>query len=324
MNKSQLASIIVPYYNTPFDYWKQCLDSLRHQTYTNIEIIVVDDGSKPEYSKALDDTSALDSRLHIYHKPNEGVSSARNYAIEHCTGELLCFVDSDDWVEPDFVETLVNGLRQSDKHIAAVNWIAETGEEKQPILNSVVPEILSKDEAYRALICSTEIQGFLCNKIFEKNLVPHGLDETLCYCEDFVFCSHYLTVTDGMSFINRQLYHYRQTGGNATSDFSFNPRIFTLLFAYKQAESVYQEQAPLYAHLVRCNVLKIALNLRARMYYNKVNDPECMQIISSTIHDYSNVLSSHISISEKLNILLTWAFPVLLFKIKSFLLGRKI
>lgn len=321
---NSLVSIIIPFYNTPLDYWFQCLDSLCQQTYNNIEIIVVDDGSKAEFAKKLDATSIRDSRLKIYHKPNGGVSEARNYALERCTGNFLCFVDSDDWVEPDFVETLVNTLQQSGKHLAACNWIAETGNPTHPDKACSNLATLSQVEAYKALICSTEILGFLWNKIFEKNLVTQGLDESLCYCEDFVFNAHYLSAIDGMAFVDRQLYHYRQTGGNATGDFSFNNRIFTLISAYQKAEAIYNKYASEYQYLVRRNVLKTALNLRARMKYNNVTDKEKKIVINQTIREYKNVFLSNISIADKINILLTWLFPVIMFRLKNKILKRKI
>lgn len=321
---NSLVSIIIPFYNTPLDYWFQCLDSLCRQTYNNIEIIVVDDGSKAEFAKKLDATSIRDSRLKIYHKPNGGVSEARNYALERCTGKFLCFVDSDDWVEPDFVETLVNTLQQSGKHLAACNWIAETGNPAHPDKACSNFATLSQVEAYKALICSTEIQGFLCNKIFEKNLVTQGLDESLCYCEDFVFNAFYLSAIDGMAFVDRQLYHYRQTGGNATGDFSFNNRIFTLISAYQKAEAIYNKHASEYQYLVRRNVLKTALNLRARMKYNNVTDKEKKIVINQTIREYKNVFLSNISIVDKINILFTWLFPVIMFRLKNKILKRKI
>ena len=324
MNVNYKVSVIVPFYNTPSVYWIQCLDSLLHQTYNDIEIIVVDDGSKQEYAKELDATLNRDSRLKIFHKSNGGVSSARNYALQKSTGDLLCFVDSDDWVEPDFVETLVNALNLSKKHLAACNWIAETGSSSHPNLAQKSLELYTQTESYKALINSTEIQGFLCNKIFVKNLITQVFDESLCYCEDFVFNAHYLSTIDGMVFVGRQLYHYRQTGGNATSDFSFNNRIFTLICAYQEVENIYSKYASEYVYLVRRNVLKIALNLRARMKYNNVIDCEKKKVIDETIRGYANVLLSKISITEKINILLTWFFPVTMFQLKNKMLKRKI
>lgn len=322
--KTNLVSIIVPYYNTPIDYWQKCLDSLKSQTYVDIEIVVVDDGSKKEFAEALDLTRVQDSRLVVYHKPNGGVSSARNYAIDKCIGDLLCFVDSDDWVEPDFIQTLVDSLNSTGKRMGACNWIAETGILVIPNLTPTTPQILSQKEAYKALICSTGIMGFLCNKIFEKNLVTQRLDENLYYCEDLVFNSHYLKNVDGITFVDRQLYHYRQTGGNATSDFSFNHKIFTLIKAYQSAESIYHVQVPEMCYILRKNILKIALNFRARIKYNKIKEPETVKVINQTIRDYKDVLYSKVSIFEKINIILTWIFPVTMFKLKNKMLNRKI
>lgn len=102
-----MISLIVPFYNVEI-YARECLNSLINQTYTNLEIICVDDGSTDSTGKICDEYKMIDSRIIVYHKENGGLSDARNYGIDRSSGEFICFVDGDDFIAKDYVENLVN------------------------------------------------------------------------------------------------------------------------------------------------------------------------------------------------------------------------
>ena len=129
-----------------------------------------------------------------------------------------------------------------------------------------------------------------------------------------------------MVFTNLALYHYRQSQENATNDFSFNIRIMSLLNSYKQLEKIYMNYAPEELDNIKCNTLKIALNLRARYKLNKINDWRAYLKIKEVINKRirCSLLSKKVSNIQKLNILLTWIFPTILFRIKNKALGRQI
>ena len=321
-----LISIIIPFYNTPKRYIEKCLDSLCSQTYSKIEILIVDDGSTIEYANMLDEIKK-DLRIKVFHKSNGGVSSARNYALKKAGGDYICFVDSDDWVEPEFVQTLVDSLERNESQLAVCNWIAEFAERKTVIdKKQGKMENYNQDEAYHVILCSTEIQGFLWNKIFKKNLITQFLNENYHYCEDLVFVLHYLKNVNRMSYSSLQLYHYRQMESNATSNFAYNKKIITLLSAYQEVESIYKELKLKELPLVKKNILKIALNLKARYKLSKAKDIEFLKKNKKVIDKYlsENIFSTNISIAEKINIILTWMMPVFMFRIKCKLLKRSI
>lgn len=305
----------------------QCLESLSCQTYPQIEILVIDDGSTVENAKMLDELIKTDSRIKIFHKPNGGVSSARNYALNQAVGSYICFVDSDDWVEPEFVEVLISAVRRNTSQLAVCNWVAEFEGQEVDVKKYINDEICyNQTGAYHAIIHYTGISGFLCNKIFYQNLVTQPLNENYHYCEDLVFVAHYLKNVSKMSYNNSQLYHYRQGRGNATGNMSYNNKIFSLLPAYQEVEKIYTSSNLTDLPLVRKSVLKIALNLRARYKLNKVNNKEELNRIMEIIKSYlPNVLHSNkIAMAEKINIILTWLIPVLMFRIKCKLLKRSI
>ena len=113
----KLVSVIIPAYNIE-DYIGRCLDSVLSQTYKNLEILVVDDGSSDCTGEILDDYEKKDQRIRVIHKENGGVSSARNIGIEAATGDYIGFVDGDDLMEPEMYKTLVNLLKEENADIA--------------------------------------------------------------------------------------------------------------------------------------------------------------------------------------------------------------
>ena len=101
-----MVSIIVPVYKVE-SYLPQCIESIINQTYPNLEIILIDDGSPDACGKICDEYAKQDKRIKVFHKQNGGLSDARNYGVARASGEYLSFVDSDDWIEPDMFEVLV-------------------------------------------------------------------------------------------------------------------------------------------------------------------------------------------------------------------------
>ena len=117
MNKQDLISVIVPVYNVE-NYLKRCLDSIINQTYQNIEIILIDDGSTDNSGNLCEDYKKIDNRIKVVHKTNGGLSDARNTGIKKAKGKYITFVDSDDYVEYDYVEYLYNLIKKYDTNIS--------------------------------------------------------------------------------------------------------------------------------------------------------------------------------------------------------------
>ena len=107
----ELISIIVPVYNVG-KYLRRCIDSIVKQTYEEIEILVIDDGSTDNSGIILDEYAEKDSRVKVYHVENGGCCKARNIALEKANGQWICFVDSDDWIEPNYCERLLTTAKK--------------------------------------------------------------------------------------------------------------------------------------------------------------------------------------------------------------------
>ena len=120
--QNELVSVIVPVYKVE-DYLRECIDSIINQTYKNLEIILVDDGSPDNCGEICEEYARNDSRITVYHKENGGLSDARNYGIARANGEFMTFVDSDDVIKANFVETLMGLIHKYDADIATAPFV---------------------------------------------------------------------------------------------------------------------------------------------------------------------------------------------------------
>ena len=131
-------SVIVPVYNVE-KYLPTCLDSIIAQSYKNLEIIVVDDGAKDSSGAICDEYAKKDVRIVSLHKQNGGLSDARNYGMQFMTGDYISFIDSDDYVHPDYISTLYNNLVENDADISICNF-EKTNEVRKPKTNELTDD----------------------------------------------------------------------------------------------------------------------------------------------------------------------------------------
>lgn len=207
----KLVSIIIPVYNTA-NYLHRCFDSILNQSYENIEIILVDDGSTDDSLKICSEYESRDHRIHIYHIENSGVSAARNYGISKASGDYLIFVDSDDWLELDAVETMLFNIQEKNADIGITSFLFEYENETKRIEISDTPsttiELFSD-------INDIENTNFLisspCNKIYKTETIKDNCLEfrtELKFGEDFTFNTQYLLSVNTVAVKNTPLYHY--------------------------------------------------------------------------------------------------------------------
>ena len=165
-----LVSLIVPVYNAG-NYLKTCLQSIVAQTYRNLEIILVDDGSDDGSSEMCDEYAREDCRIKVIHLPHGGVSAARNAGLEAATGELLGFVDSDDFIDADMYEYLYGLLVEHDADIAACTYLLEQeGRPSKLVNNTKELYIFSRKEIIRELVRNDLVKNYLWAKLFKRNL----------------------------------------------------------------------------------------------------------------------------------------------------------
>lgn len=168
----ELISIIVPIYNVE-KYLKKCVNSILSQTYKNLEVILINDGSIDNCAKICDDFSKLDNRIVVIHKKNEGLAEARNIGLNIAKGKYIGFIDSDDYIEKDMFEKLYTNIIEYNADISICNIMEEKedGEFIRSYINKDTGILqFNKIEALKNLIIDRIITNHACNKLYKKAL----------------------------------------------------------------------------------------------------------------------------------------------------------
>ena len=214
-------SVIVPVFNTE-PYLEKCINSIINQTYKNLEIILVNDGSTDHSLSVCQAYEKLDKRVKVINKKNGGVSSARNTGLDNATGELVCFFDSDDYVELDFIENLYAKLKSND--IVIGGYISDTYDANESLLESrsVLLDVDCIDNSFPLNDCSKlfALCMSLCNKLYNLKLIQEyklRFDEEVSFGEDGLFNADFFLLINKISFLNYAGYHYRRRKSSSLS-----------------------------------------------------------------------------------------------------------
>ncbi len=219
--ESELISIIVPVYKVE-KYLSKCLDSIISQTYKNLEIILVDDGSPDSSGKICDEYAIKDQRIQVIHKENGGVATARNCALDIAKGEYIGFVDSDDWIEPDMYEFLINNIK---KYNADISMCGETIYENGEIsVNKADGSVVEMDcnMAKKETVIGGSM-GLIWNKIYKKSVVENVRFSPEYGCsEDLLFVYQCVANSSKILLDNQSKYSYfRREGGITKGEFGY-------------------------------------------------------------------------------------------------------
>lgn len=224
MTNQPLISIIVPVYNAE-TFFHKCLDSILAQTYENWEAILVDDGSKDNSGKICDEYAEHDPRFIVVHKQNEGVAKARITAFEHSKGEMITFIDSDDYVTPDYLEILAKPILEQDADIVSCNYyIVESNNISEPRaqLSGIyegkkIKELISKYFFYNVRIKGHGLNSVLWTKMIKREYVLDGLQQGvgLWYGEDQIGVFSILYKIKKTYLLPDRLYYYMKHDGQA-------------------------------------------------------------------------------------------------------------
>lgn len=240
------VSIIVPVYNVE-EFLPDCLNSLINQTYENIEIILINDGSRDGSLEILKSFAQKDSRIIIFDNENHGVSYTRNFGIKNSTGDYIAFVDSDDVVAKNYIENLVNSLEENNVDMSICGYTCF--DKKQPdFLNSGDCKVFT-DDLETAFYTVT--MGGIAGKLYKKSIIVSNnltVDENIFVCEDLLFNMQYVSFSDSLVFCGSKLYGYRQRESSAVHT-NLSPKWFTILKTYKYLFNNYGDKA-VYKYIV--------------------------------------------------------------------------
>ncbi|MDR0300032.1 MAG: glycosyltransferase [Streptococcaceae bacterium] len=236
-NSQPLISVIIPVYNVK-KYLMECFDSIQHQTYSNIEIILIDDGSTDGSSEICDELKNSDSRVKVIHKENAGLGFARNSGLELAIGKYVCFIDSDDFVTSDYIQKLYVAIESSEATVAYCGYydyyseknfkkneryydnVVFEGNEIGKVLAGMIgapPE--EKKIAYQSMSACFSLYRM---KIIKENNL-HFYSERELASEDILFNVEYLVHAKKVVCISDALYFYRHTvPSSLTHSFSIN------------------------------------------------------------------------------------------------------
>ena len=166
----ELISIIVPVYNVE-KYLEKCVDSIINQTYKNLEIILVDDGSKDSSGKLCDSLKEKDGRIKVIHKQNGGLSDARNAGLKIANGKYIGFVDSDDYIAKDMYQTLYSLSKKHNADISIVSYYEIYGGKVISVRDTKNLVIYDKIDAMKEVLIDRSIQSYAWNKLFKRELL---------------------------------------------------------------------------------------------------------------------------------------------------------
>lgn len=248
-------SVIIPVYNAE-KYLEKCVKSVLSQTYDDIEIILIDNGSEDNSGKICDCFASGDTRVITYHKNHGNISSARNKGLELAQGKWIGFVDADDWIEPDMYRCMLDKAGAENAEIVVCGFYKENGlevkkmENEKPILDTVFNaektlEYAFIRDSYRAFC------AYVWNKIFKAEIIKtQKFDETIQSCEDVEFFVRAAVGTKNVSYLEKSLYHHLEREDSSWKTYRYEKRL-TVLKAYEKIIEVLEdnkyEKAILYA-----------------------------------------------------------------------------
>ena len=219
MTDKPLVSILLPVYNVEL-YLPQCLDSVLNQTYTNLQIVLIDDGSIDKSLQLCQEYAAKDNRIEVYHQENQGVATTRNHLLKKVKGEYVLFVDSDDWIELDMVEFLLGKIFDNDVDMVTCTNIVNDNLRTDSVKST---KVYNQDNIICEFLRHTWFNGSLCNKLAKATLFHNETFHcAISYGEDALMTWKMLQKVKTVVVTNEQLYHYRKNP-NSLSRSSWSP-----------------------------------------------------------------------------------------------------
>lgn len=231
MNVNEKVSVIVPVYNIE-GYLDRCIQSVLHQTYTNIELVLIDDGSTDSSGAICDSYAKTDSRVLVFHQKNAGVCAARNRGIESSTGDYITFVDGDDWIEADSLEKILKWRANQDLDMIVarsyVNDGKSKGKENYRFDNSYVGNVY---DGLSVAIDKRYMRGSACGVVYSKCFLISNqvlFPSTLKNGEDSIFSHLSLIYAKKVGFADVHFYNVFEREGSASRSWTFD-RVYYMI-----------------------------------------------------------------------------------------------
>lgn len=276
MCNNTLLSIIIPVYNAE-KYLKRCIDSVLAQSYQNIEILLVDDGSCDQSPKICEKYRENDSRVRVFHEKNGGPAAARNVGIKNAQGRFLGFVDSDDYLEPFMYSEIIEQMTANDAGMGVCRWVShEIETNKCTEIDIGYYGTIDARDAVQKIILGDIILGggFPWNRVIDKERLHNSCSKDIFFPEDIrmyedkCFVIECLSHLDKMVVIDVLGYHYQIHSGSLTSR-SMDEKLLDVVKAWKYNFTIIKEMNVLTSEIQRTyqdNMTNYLLRLKHRDY----------------------------------------------------------
>lgn len=289
MSEKPLISIIIPIYNVE-KYLGKCIESIVNQAYQNIEIILIDDGSTDSCPLLCDSWVKLDARVKVIHKSNGGLSDARNAGMHIAHGDYVAFIDSDDWIETDAFEKMLNRMLEDNSDVVScgVKWVSDDDDVLYEV-SVEADEVIDTHAAMSEIIADRKLKQHVWNKLYKRDLIEDIPFEKGKYHEDIFWSYQVFGRAKKVSLMKESFYHYVQRSNSIMGE-SYSTKRLDALDAMLQRCEFVKSNFPdlfneaLYSYIGSCMYhLQCALssqqdnvvicNITDRIEYSRFGDP---------------------------------------------------
>ena len=307
MELEELVSVIVPVYNVE-KYVGDCIESLICQSYNNIEVILVDDGSVDSSGKICDEYAQQDTRIKVIHKENGGLSEARNFGITSATGEYYSFVDGDDFLSEDAILQMISLIKEKKCEIAVCNMIRyfEDGETEPFYVPSHTPKVLDGQDRFETLL-----QPSVCNKIFRAELFDSVRFPKGKFYED-TFVYHVLLYNaNRVVLTGYDGYFYRSRRSSILGQNVMTDRYFDFIEAvWLRTEFLLEKEIQPYGNEACLSLYSAVANAEKNITQTEDNQSKHFEAMQRYKVAYKQLIkSSDISLKQKLRLFLLRSLP---------------
>lgn len=275
-----MVSVIVPVYKVE-NYLDECVKSIVNQTYKDIEIILVDDGSPDNCPDMCEEYAKQDSRIRVIHKENGGLSSARNAGIEVAHGDYLCFIDSDDYIVHDMIEQLMILINENSADIASCRFSSDENGLDDGITHTC--KNLSRDEAMKEILCDGDMTTSASMKIYKANLFENVRFPVGMIYEDYATIYKVIHNASKISCIRARKYYYRLDNNGSITHGSFSPKQMDFYKASQEVREFVSEKYPQYEKLVVYRQTKISISFYKTISATQFKNDDVQEKIVSKI-----------------------------------------
>lgn len=309
-----LISIIVPVYNMEI-YLRKCIDSILCQTYKNIELILVDDGSTDSSPQICDEYAELDDRVKVIHKHNTGQADSRNKGINIAKGEYIGFVDSDDWIDADMYEVLYNTIVDTGADISICGTYYEYKNKVEVIYDCGRTYIYDNKEAIKAVYLDSNIKSYSCDKLFKREIIANDYPD-IRYFEDLSVLIKWIANANKIVVVGKAKYHYRQRLGSICTTqsnknfFGFWIGLFNIFLFVREKEVFSSNEREMYLRLLRKtisvskDIARVTDSKRAYAHYN---------YMITSLKEVDALRNEYLGTSKRINLMMLEKAPMLFF-----------